>query len=302
MEKEIKFYSHLYNNKYYNHKKELERLAFLISKLPLSQNILEVGCGDGRIVNKLKAKLIIGVDFAIEPLKYVKTLSYAAKASNLPFSDNSFDLIICSEVLEHLEEKILSKTLNEMSRVSSHFIVISIPFKEDLNENVAKCRVCNEFFNVHLHRRTFNKGDLHNLFENFILSSLYSFDYRDKFFLTKIFTKFKKITGNYTIYENIICPFCGIADPCKRGNILGKLLNFCEGILKKIFFFNKLKAPKWVICIYKKKERKWIKYNQISEILICPICKANIIIKKDQAECLNGHIFNKVSDIFDYRI
>ena len=43
----------------------------------------------------------------------------------LPYKDNSFDLVICTEVLEHLEEP--AKALKEILRVSKKYLIISVP-------------------------------------------------------------------------------------------------------------------------------------------------------------------------------
>ena len=44
---------------------------------------------------------------------------------NLPFHDKEFDLVICSEVLEHLNEP--SKALKEVRRVTGGFCIMSVP-------------------------------------------------------------------------------------------------------------------------------------------------------------------------------
>ena len=46
-------------------------------------------------------------------------------AYDLPYKDNSFDLVVCTEVLEHLNEP--EKVLKETLRVSKQNILISVP-------------------------------------------------------------------------------------------------------------------------------------------------------------------------------
>ena len=75
---------------------------------------LDAGCGNGRDFNLIlnRAEKVIGLDFSTGMVKEAK-----AKADNmpdkragvlvgdvtrLPFKDNTFDLIVCSEVLEHI--------------------------------------------------------------------------------------------------------------------------------------------------------------------------------------------------------
>lgn len=47
------------------------------------------------------------------------------------FSDNEFHITTCLEVLEHIEHWELA--LNEMIRVTSHLLILSVPSKEDNN-------------------------------------------------------------------------------------------------------------------------------------------------------------------------
>lgn len=43
----------------------------------------------------------------------------------LPYKDNSFDLVVCTEVLEHLDAP--PKVLNEILRTSRKYVLISVP-------------------------------------------------------------------------------------------------------------------------------------------------------------------------------
>lgn len=81
------------------------------------EKILDVGCGTGKLVKYLvnKGFKVVGCDpFSIrEPNK----LFIKAKATSLPFPDNSFDLLTSVSVVEHLEKKECSKFIDEAGRV-----------------------------------------------------------------------------------------------------------------------------------------------------------------------------------------
>ena len=84
---------------------------------------LDIGCSSGRYVRGLLNKGIdaIGIDTAIIPLKYaserVDAKFIGASATNLPFKRDSFDLVICIELLHHFEDEVLEKVLEEISEV-----------------------------------------------------------------------------------------------------------------------------------------------------------------------------------------
>lgn len=102
------------------------------SKKP--KTILDVGCGEGFTLELLHDKKIgeklEGVDFlktAIEIGKKERPFLTLKEGTiyKLPYKDNSFDLVICSEVLEHLEDP--KKALEELHRVTKKYIVLSVP-------------------------------------------------------------------------------------------------------------------------------------------------------------------------------
>jgi SAM-dependent methyltransferase len=86
------------------------------------KKILEVGIGSGETLKFLKAKGIItfGIDKSKEAIaaagKKGAGFLQVAKAENLPFSDNYFDFVLASEVLEHIDQE--QKALKEMFRVN----------------------------------------------------------------------------------------------------------------------------------------------------------------------------------------
>ena len=98
-------------------------LTFSLDKIALKPNskVLDVGCGEGRHIfgslYEFSDIHCVGLDQDIpslnkcnEGLKFFKELNSGStifmqgSVYKLPFEDNTFDLIICSEVLEHLED------------------------------------------------------------------------------------------------------------------------------------------------------------------------------------------------------
>lgn len=97
-------------------------------------SILDVGCGEGITLKKLEDKKIgkkrEGIDYSTDAIKigkkiYPELILSKGTVYKMDFKDDSFDLVICTEVLEHLENPV--KAVEEMKRVSSKYIVFSVP-------------------------------------------------------------------------------------------------------------------------------------------------------------------------------
>lgn len=112
--------------------------GFLAEVLQLSrstnpQRILEVGCGEGHLIAYLCANLPSATYYAacdlslsrLDPGHCTRIEFSTASAYQLPYADQSFDLVVCCEVLEHLEDP--ARALRELGRVSSRYILLSTP-------------------------------------------------------------------------------------------------------------------------------------------------------------------------------
>jgi SAM-dependent methyltransferase len=97
--------------------------------------LLDAGCGEGFVIEQLhrqnSALAIIGGDFSADALQWGReNLAHNAPLTNfdlhhLPFTDNTFPLTICLEVLEHLPDSAVG--LRELARVSSEYVLLSVP-------------------------------------------------------------------------------------------------------------------------------------------------------------------------------
>lgn len=108
--------------------------------------ILDIGCGNGRHTGAaydLKNVIAVGADLNFKDLKTAaERLKWhdgmvdhcngswnlsAADVTALPFADHCFDLVICSEVLEHVPEH--ECAIREILRVlkPGHDLVVSVP-------------------------------------------------------------------------------------------------------------------------------------------------------------------------------
>jgi ubiquinone/menaquinone biosynthesis C-methylase UbiE len=98
------------------------------------RRILEVGCGEGIVLATLAARLpgsrLDGLELDEPALKAARKRCPGATlvrgdACALPFGDQSFDLVVCLEVLEHLPEP--ARALRELRRVARAGCLLSVP-------------------------------------------------------------------------------------------------------------------------------------------------------------------------------
>ncbi len=110
-----------------------QTLLQIISDLK-PKTILDAGCGEGFTLARLKnnriGERLEGIEYSLEAISLGKKMypSISIKQGDiyaLPYNDNSFDLVICSEVLEHLEHP--EKALTEVIRVSKKYCLLSVP-------------------------------------------------------------------------------------------------------------------------------------------------------------------------------
>jgi 2-polyprenyl-6-hydroxyphenyl methylase/3-demethylubiquinone-9 3-methyltransferase len=87
-------------------------------------NVLDVGCGGGFLTNWLAMKglNVTGLDLSKDSLRVARLYDETGRvnylsgdAYDLPFENNSFDVIVCMDFLEHVEYP--EKVVREISRV-----------------------------------------------------------------------------------------------------------------------------------------------------------------------------------------
>lgn len=98
-------------------------------------SVLDAGCGEGFVTDYLARRdsslRLTGVDRSRKAIAYAEDM-FGERARfrmgnlyKLPFSDNSFDVVLCSEVLEHLDDADLAT--RELIRVARRHVVITVP-------------------------------------------------------------------------------------------------------------------------------------------------------------------------------
>lgn len=91
----------------------------------MGRTILDVGCGN-RPRGTVNCDLYTGQHVVRAPLNLKQIPNFVlCDASNLPFTDNSFDMVLASHILEHLDCPIVA--LKEWKRVAKSKVIVAVP-------------------------------------------------------------------------------------------------------------------------------------------------------------------------------
>lgn len=99
------------------------------------QSVLDAGCGEGFVTRFLAQQnpdlRLTGMDLSPDAVAYAQehfgdlATFRTGSLYKLPFSDNSFDVVLCSEVLEHLDDT--DRAIAELKRVARRHVLITVP-------------------------------------------------------------------------------------------------------------------------------------------------------------------------------
>ncbi len=126
IENNKEFYNSFWDNNLYitnyEDKGRIEFFTFIVNKLVThliqtsKLNIIDIGCGTGYYINLLKKRcdenhidaIYYGTDYSEAAIKRLNSnindINFQlADIQNLPFEEQSFDLVCCMEVLEHIQ-------------------------------------------------------------------------------------------------------------------------------------------------------------------------------------------------------
>lgn len=106
------------------HTGKLRIIRTIINQYSHPNKILDVGCASGWFLHELSKQYhktkCFGIDVYGQAISYGKKrypslVLKKADAHSLPFPDKSFDVIVCTEVLEHVENP--EKVIHEIKRI-----------------------------------------------------------------------------------------------------------------------------------------------------------------------------------------
>ena len=88
------------------------------------ENVLEVGTGSGLLGLLLRH---YGVNYVSVDIDPALNPDFVASVTDLPVPDNTFSVVGCFQVLEHLPYDLFASALSEIARVANDRVIISLP-------------------------------------------------------------------------------------------------------------------------------------------------------------------------------
>lgn len=107
-------------------------------KINPDETVLDIGCGIQQANDEIIAKSILGVDIFDNYLNHIKNNINTVKLSMSEldrFMDNSYDIVICLDVVEHLDKELALKVIDECKRICRKKAIIYTPseFKDNMS-------------------------------------------------------------------------------------------------------------------------------------------------------------------------
>ena len=146
---------------------ERERIADLLELSYCEGNAaIDVGTRDGYFARLLADRFqqVIALDVAPPPVDDKRIACIAGDVRKLAFADNSFDLVVCAEVLEHIPPRDLAAACAELSRITRGHLLVGVPYKQDTRVARTTCARCGAHNPPWGHVNCFDEPKLRRLF------------------------------------------------------------------------------------------------------------------------------------------
>lgn len=239
-------------------KKRTEDLLRLIRPISSSgTSVLDVGARDGHFSLLLTEFYdeVTALDLEVPCIAHKKVTCVQGDITNLTLPSRSFDLVFCTEVLEHIPPHLLAKACTELDRVSKEYVLIGVPYKQDTRVGRTTCYSCGRPNPPWGHVNRFTESKLQSLFPSFDMAE-FSFVGENNAHTNFLSSKFMDWAGNpYGTYDQEEgCIHCGasIRSPEER-TFLQKV------ITRAAFALNGFQKPfcrahpSWIHILFKRK-------------------------------------------------
>lgn len=129
---------------------------------------LDVGARDGHLSLLLteSCDTVTALDLNLPAISHPRITCVKGDVTKLAFGDDSFDLVVCAEVLEHIHPHLLGIACSELTRVTRSRLLIGVPYQQDLRVGRTTCGTCGVGNPPWGHLNAFDEPGLRELFRS----------------------------------------------------------------------------------------------------------------------------------------
>lgn len=193
---------------------DTNRFMAAASLIPATvQSLVDIGCGNGTFLAFLEqqrpAIQLKGLERSQSARESAicKTEIMDGSIDALPFADRSINILTALEVIEHLPYGVFQESLQELERVASDYILISVPYREKRTQ--VECPNCRCHFNPYYHMQSFDEEKLSGLFNSFTVVSFQIITIDDYLLAPVLRAAYRLLSRNKDFPETALCPQCG---------------------------------------------------------------------------------------------
>jgi hypothetical protein len=237
---------------------ERNRIADLMRLLPENlDSVVDVGARDGFISKLLAGRFpkVTALDLEEPRIDDERIRCVKGDVTGLNFPDASFDLVFCAEVIEHIPSRTLVRACGELSRVAREYLLIGVPYKQDLRVGRLTCHACGKKNPPWGHVNSFDENRLKGLFPEFEVAGM-SFAGEADAGTNSFSTFLTDLAGNpYGTYsQEEPCVYCGsnFRSPPERNLLQKALTKMARYVNEAQKAFSK-RRPNWIHILFKKR-------------------------------------------------
>jgi Methyltransferase domain len=231
--------------------RERTRLQETLTSIPQGVGrALEIGFNDFRMTRALsRISDVTSIDLPTgSPVPHSEFKLVFSNIRALPFANNAFDLIVCAEVLEHLDQPTLRAGLDELRRVASKYILVTVPFEQPVQHELFRCKHCGHEENCMGHLRRIGEKDLEAWFPDWKLLDSRPIGEVSGYAPGWVYAVSRRIGNVWFDYWMERCPKCGATAARRQDNVAGFVLRRILWRLQR-----KAKArPAWTLALFQR--------------------------------------------------
>lgn len=220
------------------------------------ETVLDIGARDGYFSKILTNyfERVSALDLVKPTFSHQNILCVQGDITDLNYNDNSFDFVFCAEVLEHIPSHLVERACSELSRVTKKYLLIGVPYKQDIRFGRTTCYSCGGKNPPWGHVNSFDRQSLINLFPIFNVESIsYVGENIDK--TNPISAFLMDLAGNpYGTYrQDEGCIYCGenLKSPPER-TFIQKIFTRTACYIRDFQLIFQRAHPNWIHILFRK--------------------------------------------------